>query len=168
MISFFENSIVRFFSIIVLQTLLFNNIVLFNSTVPFIYILFILIVPFEVNKTALLFISFVTGFLIDISFNSYGVHIGASVFAAYIRPYVLQYTTPRGGYDPNTQPLMRDYGFLWFLKYAAIITVSHHFVLYLFYTFSFEHFWAFMYQMTLNSIVTLALIMLSQFYIFRK
>lgn len=168
MISFFENSVVRFFSIIILQTLLFNNVLLFNSSIPFIYILFILILPFEINRVALLCIGFLTGFLIDISFTSYGVHIGATVFIAYIRPFILQYFAPRGGYVANSQPLMHYYGFAWFFKYAAIITFLHHGVLYFLYTFSFDNFWFFMGQMIVNVMVTLTLLVLSQYFIFRK
>jgi len=164
----FKTTFARIITIIILQIVLFNNIPLFSFSIPFIYVLCILILPFEINKVALLSIAFITGFLIDISFTSYGVHTGATVFAAFIRPFALQLFAPRGGYLVNTKPFMHYYGFSWFFKYAVFIVGFHHFFMYFLYTFSFENFWYFMWHMIVNSLVTLSLIMLSQYFVFRK
>jgi hypothetical protein len=167
MIQIFQNTIFRFISIILLQILLFNNIILFYNTIPYIYILFILILPFEINKVLLLCIGFITGLLIDYSFVSYGVHTGATVLIAFLRPFILQYIEPRGGYLPNTQPLLKYYGLIWFFKYALSIVLIHHFMLFFLYTFSFEAFDIFLFRMIINSAITLFLIILSQYFIFR-
>ncbi|MFO7869511.1 MAG: hypothetical protein R6U95_09470 [Bacteroidales bacterium] len=167
MVHIFQHTIFRFISIILLQILLFNNIVLFDHSVPYIYLLLILILPFETNKILLLFIGFLTGFLIDMSFSSYGVHTGATVLIAFLRPAILRWIIPRGGYMPNTQPLLKYYGFAWFFKYAAFTIIIHHFALFFLFTFSFEALDVFMIRMLINSGITLFLIVLSQYFIFR-
>jgi len=168
MVKIFQTTFARIVAIILLQIILFNNISLFNFSIPFMYILCILILPFDINKIALLCIAFVVGFLIDVSFTSYGVHIGATLFAAFIRPFVLQLFVPRGGYLIKTKPYLHYYGFVWYFKYAVLIIGFHHFFLYFLYTFSFENFWYFFGYMIVNISVTLLLVIFSQYFVFRK
>lgn len=82
----------RFILLIFIQVFLLNNINLLGYINPYLYILFIVLYPLNGNKTTLIFLSFILGLSIDIFENSGGVHAAASVFIAYIRTYVLQYS----------------------------------------------------------------------------
>jgi len=168
MLQVFNSIVFRFISLVLLQVLIFNNISLFNFSVPYIYIIFILILPFEINKVALLLVGFLTGFLVDYSVYSLGVHAGATVFVAYLRPYILRYFAPRGGYVVNTQPLLSDYGFAWFFKYSIIMVSIHHIMLYFFFSFSFEEYGFLMWRVFVNILTTMVLVLLSQYFVFKK
>ncbi len=168
MVQIFQSIVFRFISIILLQILVFNNIPLFNFSIPYVYVLFLIILPFEINNVLLLFLGFFSGILVDLSLDSLGVHAGASVFMVAARPYILRYIALRGGYLVNTQPLLSDYGMAWFLKYAIIMVSIHHVVLYFYYSFSFVDYGFLMWRVIVNILTTLFLILLSQFFVFRK
>jgi hypothetical protein len=97
-----------------------------------------------------------------------GIHAGATVFSAFIRPTILKIISLREGYSPETKPVIFYYGFPWFLKYAAIMIAFHHFIFFLILQFSFKGFLNVLPQFILTSIFTLTLILISQFLIFRK
>jgi hypothetical protein len=83
----------------------------------------------------LVIIGFVVGFTMDMFYNSPGVHMSASVFTAFIRPYVLKYIEPRGGYNVNDSPVSAHLGFTWYITYTSILMLAH-----LFFYFSIEVF----------------------------
>lgn len=82
----------RFIVLIILQFFLFNNLELFGYSSPYIYILFIITYPIEADRTLLIFLGFLLGLIIDILSNSGGVHAGASVLIAFIRPLLLKFS----------------------------------------------------------------------------
>ncbi|HUH51778.1 MAG TPA: rod shape-determining protein MreD [Flavobacterium sp.] len=82
--NFFLNSI-RFFLLLLMQIIVFNNIELYGYINPYPYILFILLYPVNPNKYGFLIWSFLLGLIIDIFCNSGGIHAAASVILAYSR-----------------------------------------------------------------------------------
>lgn len=63
---------------------------LFGFINPLVYVLFIIIYPFNTNKTSLLILSFILGFSIDLLSNEGGIHAFALVFTAYFRLFMLK------------------------------------------------------------------------------
>jgi hypothetical protein len=98
---------------------------------PYLYILFVLILPFETPKWFLLVLASVLGLSMDLFSNTPGMHMAASVFLAFLRPFVLAGISPRDNYEPGTLPLPSFYGFGWFFKYAAVLVIVHHFFFFL-------------------------------------
>ncbi len=119
-----------FLIILLLQILIFNNIVIAGTYIPFIYILFLIILPFDTNKFLLILSAFVLGTVQDIFSATIGIHSFATVFAAFLRPAVLSAYTPPSGYDQGQFLGIRTFGAGWFLKYAFTIILLHSFVLY--------------------------------------
>jgi hypothetical protein len=76
-------------------------------------------------KTVLLLIGFALGLIIDIFYDSLGVHASACVFTAFIRPLLLQLIEPRGGYPINVSPTKFHFGTRWFLLYSGIALFLH-------------------------------------------
>ena len=89
------------------------------------YPVFIMLLPMKMNRLAIVFAGFAIGILIDLFYNSLGVHASACVFTAFIRPYVLQFFEPRGGYSANVNPTPHSLGMNWFLQYAALLLILH-------------------------------------------
>ena len=80
-------------------------------------------------------IGFALGLVIDLFYESPGVHMSACVFIAFVRPWVLKAMEPRGGYPVNSNPNAHDFGLVWFMQYSAILLA-----LFLFFYFSVEVF----------------------------
>ena len=168
MIKLLAKNIIRFAVLVLLQILVFNNIQISDYIRPYIYILFILLMPFETPKWLLLFTAFALGLSVDLFTQTPGMHAAATVFIAFLRPYVLRMSAPRDGYEPGTFPRMYYYGFQWFLKYTVILVLAHHFVLFYIEVFRFSEFFSTLLRGLLSSLLSVILIMLSQYFIYRK
>ena len=72
-----------------------------------------------------LMIGLALGIVIDLFYDSLGVHASACVFAAFMRPLILQFLEPRGGYPVNANPTMREFGVVWFMRYSGSILLLH-------------------------------------------
>ena len=123
-------NIFRFVLLILLQLFILNNIQFSGFVNPYLYVLFILLLPFETAGWLILVLAFVTGFVIDIAFNTIGYHTIATVFMAYFRIHLLRFIAPHDGYELGMSPTVSSLGLAWFSKYAIILTVAHHFVLF--------------------------------------
>ena len=161
-------NIFRFVVVILFQVLVMDNVMINGYMIPYIYILFILLLPFETPRWVQLLSAFALGLSIDLFSGTLGMHTAASVLAAFARPYLLNLLAPRDGYDPETYPRVHYYGFLWFLKYAALIVVIHHLALFYLEVFQLKHFFSTLVRVILSSILSTSTIVLSQYFVFRK
>jgi rod shape-determining protein MreD len=151
-----------FIFLVLLQVLILNNIEFSGFINPYLYILFILLLPFETPKWLLITVSFVLGITIDIFSNTLGMHAFACVAIGYIRPFVLKVFAPREGYDTGMRPGLHSFGMEWMLKYAIIMAFIHHFILFYIETFKFQMFFSTFLRVILSTIFTVILIILSQ------
>ena len=120
----------QFFIFIALQIFLVQYLVLFNTGFCFIYIAFLLFLPIQLPPVILLLMGFTTGITIDTFYDTAGIHAGACVLLAYVRPYVLRFLTPRDDYDANDSVNVRLMGWAWFITYALILIFLHHLALF--------------------------------------
>jgi rod shape-determining protein MreD len=162
------NSILRFglifILLVLLQVLLFNNIQFSGYVNPYVYILFILLLPIDVPSWLLLILSFVTGLIIDFFSGSPGMHTSATVLAGFVRPYILRIVSPRDGYESGSDPSMLNYGFRWFFFYALLVVLVHHTALFYLEVFRFAEFFRTMLRVLLSSIFSMTFILLIEFY----
>jgi rod shape-determining protein MreD len=163
MIRELTRNIGNFIFLVLLQAVVLNHIEFNNYINPYLYVLFILVLPFETPKWLILISSFALGLTIDIFMGTWGVHTFASVFMAFLRSFVLKVIAPYDGYEASTYPNAHFYGFEWFIKYATILVVAHHFVLFYTEAFKFHQFFSTLLRVILSSIFTLLLVILSQF-----
>ena len=121
---------VIFVLLIFLQLFLFNNIQFSGYVNPYVYVMFILLLPAEIPSWLLLLLSFFTGLTVDLFTGTPGMHTAATVLAGFTRPYVLRVISPREGYETSSDPSMFVYGFKWFLIYTLVIVLIHHTLLF--------------------------------------
>jgi rod shape-determining protein MreD len=152
-----------FIFLILLQVLLFNNIQFSGYVNPYIYLLFILLLPVEIPAWLLLLLSFATGLTVDIASGTLGMHASATLLAGFTRPYILRITSPRDGYEPGVSPSMAYYGIRWFLIYASIMVVIHHLALFYLEVFRLADFFRTMLRVILSSLFSLAFIALLEY-----
>jgi len=168
MIKVLPRNILRFVFLVLLQVLILNNIQLSGFINPYLYVLFILLLPFETPKWALLVIAFLLGLSIDAFTDTLGMHASATVLMAFFRPYVLNIISPRDGYDAGTFPRLYYFGFTWFLKYSVILILIHHFCLFYLEVFRLSDFFFTLWKIILSSFFSLILIIISQYIMVRK
>lgn len=157
----------RFLILILVQVVVLNNVQFSGFINPFVYIMFIMMLPVRMPKTFLLLAAFLTGLVVDVFSNTMGMHAAACVFMAYVRPTVLRIMAPRDGYETESSPSVKELGFTWFLIYAATLTFIHHFILFYIEVFRFSEFFTTLLRVLLSSVATLLTIMISQ-YLFGK
>lgn len=162
------NSVLRFGLIFVLlvllQVLLLDNIQFSGYVNPYVYLMFILLLPIEIPSWLLLILSFATGLIIDFFTGSPGMHTSATVFAGFIRPYALRIIAPRDGYESGLDPSMVNYGFRWFFTYTLLMVLIHHTALFYLEVFRFAEFFRTMLRVLLSSLFSITFILLIEYY----
>jgi rod shape-determining protein MreD len=122
-------------------------------------VLFIITLPLNINRSLLLFLAFVLGLSIDIFSNTLGVHAFATVFVAFFREYIIKLILPRDDNYDLTIPSMISFGQSQFVKYAVMMVLIHHIVLFVVEAFSLQNFWFLVLRILLNSAFTLILLL---------
>ena len=160
--------IIQFVVLLALQLLLFNNIQFSGFINPYVYILFFLLLPINFPRWLMLILGLLMGLSIDLFMGTPGVHTTATILIAYLRPFILNAIAPHDGYD-NASLLRISYmGFEWFVRYTIIVVLIHHMVLFYVEVFSFSHFFRTFLKVILSSLFSVTIIIISQFFVFRK
>ncbi len=117
--------------LIVLQVLVLKYFVLFGLGFCFLYLMFLLILPYEMGSTGLMLIGLTVGIIVDLFYNTLGIHAAASVFIMFIRPVWMKTNKPRSGYEVNDLPMAMNYGLGWFITYALPLIILHALIVFL-------------------------------------
>lgn len=144
-----------FVLLILFQVLILNNLHLSIYINPYVYILLILILPFETPGWISMTLAFVLGLTIDAFSNTPGLHSAAAVFLAFTRHYILQFFAPREGYEGKKTPHYGVMGIRWFIIYAGITTLLHHTFLFFLEDFRIDHFFTILLKAVASSMLTL-------------
>jgi rod shape-determining protein MreD len=160
--------LVRLIVLVAVQVLIIDHMSLRGFVNPSLYILFILLLPFEIPGYVLLISSFILGLSIDFFSNSTGLHAAASVFMAFMRPTVIKVVGAPAEYEDHLIPGIRDMGMRWFLVYSLFLTMLHQLALSLLESFSFAEAGIILLRMLLSSIFTLVLIILVEYLFMNK
>lgn len=133
--SIYLRNLFRFCILILIQVLILNNITLqwwsqptgFPVFIPYIYPLFILLLPFETPVAIVLFAGLLCGLTVDSFMNTAGMHAFAMVMISYFRINVLNALLPKNivEYKGET-PSVKNMGWVPFIVYAAFLIVMHH------------------------------------------
>ncbi len=163
MIELLGKNILRFIVLIIFQVLILNNVQLGGFINPYLYVFFILMLPLETPGWLLLFLSFLMGLSIDMFSNTAGMHAAACTFMAFCRPYLLRMLAPREGFERASNPTIQKFGISWFLTYAGILILIHHFTLFYLEIFRLSSFFSTLLRVILSGGFTLALVVATQF-----
>jgi hypothetical protein len=156
--------IVYFVLYLLIQVMVFKQLVLFNTAFCFLYVAFILLLPIETNTLILMLTAFVLGFCVDIFYDSLGLHAMSLVLVAYVRNYWLATITPQGGYDAGEGPTLAVNGLQWFVVYSLPLVFIHHFILFFTEAGGFGIFWFTMLKVMTSMIFTMFVILFLQYF----
>lgn len=165
-------NVIRFLILVFIQVFVLNQIVLPGSLNayfnPNIYVLFLLMLPIQINRILLLFICFLCGLSIDIFMSTAGMHASACLFIGLARPGLINLIISRDSNDNNIELSMLGMGVQSFLMYAGLLIFLHHFILLMLEAFNFLHFLNLLLRVVTASLTTIVLIALSQLLIIRN
>jgi hypothetical protein len=121
-------NIIRFALFMFVQVfILFKIDPLHRFIIPYIYYLFILWLPFSVNRFWLLITGFITGLTLDYFTGQIGVHTAACVLIAYVRPFIISVLTPKDLSEFNyREPSPKAMGWAPYSVYVFVLTLLHH------------------------------------------
>lgn len=131
--------ILRFIGLILLQVLVIDNIRLDYYIHPYVYVLFVFLLPFNIPNWQLLITGFLCGLTVDLFNGTPGLNAAATVLMAFIRPFVINGMTRRKEINPNDEPSL-NMGSGWFFIYAFILLTAHNLLLFTLEAFSIKLF----------------------------
>ena len=122
---------ISFIIYLLLQTLILKGFVIADMAFCFIYVSFILLLPFELATIVVLLLSFLMGISVDIFYDTLGIHTAASVLIGYLRSKLLPIIKPFGReYNKDFSPTIASMGLAWFVSCSAILILIHHLMLF--------------------------------------
>ena len=163
----FLKNIVRFVLLVALQVFVLNKIQLSGYINPYLYVLFILSLPFSIPGWLLLVSSMLMGLSIDVFSDTLGMHAAASVFMAFCRPFVISLVGTNEDMERGSEPGLKNVGFLWYLSYVLILVFLHHLMLFYIEVFRMNEFGITLVRVLINTVITAMLILIVQFLFFK-
>ncbi|MBB2147119.1 rod shape-determining protein MreD [Pedobacter sp. LMG 31464] len=155
-------NIFRWFVLLFVQVFLLRNLSFYDLSTPFIYVLFILVLPFGIPNLLLFIIAFGTGLTLDSFYDTLGVHTTACVALAFVRILFISVSVNRDAFD-EPEPSLGNMGFKWFSIYAILCIFVHHFVVFFLEAFKLSEFSYTLGRCVLSVIFTLFVVLLVEF-----
>ncbi len=119
--------IARFMVLVLAQVLVLDHLDVANGyVVPYLYILFLLMLPFEIPAWALLLTGAATGLVMDLFSSTPGMHMSACTVMSFARIQLLGLIAPREGYEYGMRPTLPRMGLTWWITYAGALILLHH------------------------------------------
>ena len=158
--------IIRFVVLVLLQVLVINHIRLGGYVHPYIYLIFIMLLPFNTPKWQLLVLGFFLGLTVDLFTGTPGLHAGATLMA-FCRPSIISLISGNQKFENITEPNLGQLGGVWFFRYVLCLVLIHHFALFFLESFSFRLIGQVLLRILLSVPVSIFLIMMI-LYIFKS
>lgn len=155
--------IIRFVVLVLLQVLVINHIRLGGYVHPYIYMIFIMLLPFSTPKWQLLVLGFALGLTVDLFTGTLGLHAGATTLMAFCRPSIIKLVSGNQKFENITEPNLGQLGDIWFFRYALCMVFIHHLALFFLESFSFRLIGQVMLRILLSVPVSIFLIMMILF-----
>jgi len=156
--SYTLNTVISFFSFLLLQVFVFNHINFLGTINPMLYLLFLINYRFDQNQTFFIMLGFALGFSIDLLSQTGGAHTIAALTISFFRPFIIKHSfgviseTPKS-FQSSPKTLNR------FLFLFLIISI-HHLIYFVVVYFSWDALYLILKNTFLSSIFSLILILL--------
>lgn len=108
------------------QVLVLSQLGIASYVQPYVFIMFVMLLPFNTPRWIVLVLGFTSGLAVDMFNNSAGMHAACVTLLAFARPAVIRMLTPVSGYEGIEAPSVYRLGFVWFLTFTMICTGIHH------------------------------------------
>lgn len=160
-------NILRWVVLLCVQIFLLKNMGFYDLSTPFIYVLFLLLLPFNIPNLLLYVLAFGTGLTLDSFYDTMGVHATACTVLAFVRISFINISLNKDTLD-EPEPSLRYMGFQWFSLYAFLCVTAHHLVLFFLESFKATELLYTLLRAALSIAFTLVLILLTEFIFYRR
>lgn len=143
-----------------------TDFVLFDLGWCILYVGFLLFLPISTPIVVQLALGFFTGFVVDLFFDTGGLHAAAAVLLTYVRPWVLRLLTPRDGYDSADSASIHQMGWQWFVVYLGLLVLIHHTAFFLLELGSFHFFGRTLAKILISTLYTSLTLLITQLVFF--
>lgn len=131
-------NIIRFVLLVIAQVLVINHIRLGGYVHPYIYLIFVMLLPINMPGWQLLLSGFGMGLAIDLFMGTLGMHAGATTLMAFCRPAIIRLVSGNQKFENVREPNINQMGFPWFLRYTLCMVTVHNFTLFMLEGFTFH------------------------------
>ena len=152
----------RLVLLLLAQILIFSNINLSSFVNPYIFPLFILLLPFETPRWLLILIGFSSGLLLDFFLGSIGMHAAACLLIGYARPFLINIITPKGT-EFEISPNVYAPGLSWFVVYLGITMLVYLSVYFFIEAATFLNFFYMLLKILLSTLVSVSFMLIFLF-----
>jgi rod shape-determining protein MreD len=153
----FINHLLWFAGLIVLQVFVLDNVHFLGIFLPMIYIYALLRLPSDMSPNLVVLLGFLLGLSVDILSNTPGMHAFATTLIGFLRYPVLRLFVSKEDLG-NKNVSERSLGAGAFWKYAILLVLIHHAVLFLIESFSFTNWLLLLTKIPVCSLLTLVFI----------
>ena len=167
--NFILKHIIRFVFLVIIQVLVLNNTLFMGYVNPYIYILFLLLLPFDTPRWLNLVLAFCLGISVDAFQNTMGLHTFSCVLMAYFRQPILHFLLPqlKNKKQSNLEFSLQEFGLQRALIYTGTLVFIHHFSLFILEAFQLELI-RILIRTLLSSIISITLIVIIQYLLFKE
>lgn len=166
--SLFLRNIIRFILLMLIQVLILNSMNLSGYLNPYLYVLFVLLLPVKINKSLLLILAFLTGLTVDFFGNTIGLHAAATVLLAFFRPGLINLMFKNIDFDDREELSLKRIGIRGFLSYSFILILIHHWCLFSLEAFTFRDFHLTMFKVLLSTLLSTLLVFITMMLFSRR
>lgn len=150
------------------QSILFKNMVLFDSAFCFAYVITFLLIPSETSSVIQLIFAFIFGILLDSIYNTLGMHAAASLVFVFAKIYWVQIMMPSGGYDSGSRINMSSQGLQWLLLFSYPLILLHSLVLLFIEAGGLNTFFFTLSKAFYSSLFTMGMVLIIQYLFFKR
>ncbi len=153
---------IRFALLLLAQILIFSKVNFSIFVNPYVFPLFILLLPFETPRWLLMLVGFFAGLALDVFLGSTGMHAAAGVLIGYLRPFLINIITPKGT-EFEISPNVYAQGLPWFIIYLGVTSLVYLSFYFFIEAATFSGFWLLSAKIIMSTIISVAFMLVFLF-----
>lgn len=150
------------------QVLVLNNISFGGYAIPFLYVLFILMLPVGIGRVALLLTAFATGLCVDLFSNMMGFHAFSCTLVAFCRILFADRILTRNENIVIDTPSIYSSKPQYFVGYAVLLTLIFYTSYFFIELFDSHSLWRLLLTTILSTLLTATLMLVCQILFIKK
>ncbi len=130
----FVDILLRALGFLLIQILLLSNVIFFEAAQIWLYVGLLVTLPLSISRVQVLFFALLYGLIMDLFYNTLGLHMACTVLIAFLQPVVLKLfleSAPSSATGEGEYITVKTNGLVWFLLYAGTLFLIHHFTYYI-------------------------------------
>ncbi|MEL6697595.1 MAG: hypothetical protein AAFP89_15200 [Bacteroidota bacterium] len=161
--------ILGFFLFLCLQIFLFNHMVLWQVAVPFVFVLYLLMLPMSISRPVHYILAFGMGLLVDLmsSYAAVGLHAFSAVLIVALRTPLVGFLSS-SNYRGAEEVKLNQQNSIWLLTYLLPLIFIYQVAYFLLEDFSFIRIWYNLWKALLSSVYTFAVSYLIAYVFYKR